>query len=165
MNENLAFVQNGNLFHYGNYFWKDDRTDIQRFNDEVLKRLHPEFLYIPEIRQALERYNKDNFSKMIFLDSSGRVNIVNEDAGEWDGENWFSNGGIENYVGYGYSGAYPVKQGETRHKGGMISPMMFPENRRKNWKRCKQCDGYFYKLENDVCGSCETLNELTKFCK
>ena len=165
VNENLAFVQNGNLFHYSNYFWNDDRTDTQRFNEDVLKKLHPEFLSIPEIRLALEKYNKDNFSRMIFMDLVGRVNIVNEEAGEWIDGCWYSNGGIKNYIGYGYSGAYPISQGETRHKGGMISPKLFPKSRRKNWKKCGQCSGYFYKLDNGVCSSCQILNDLKGFCE
>ena len=169
VNKNLAFVQNGNLFEFSNYMpgRNDSKTDIQRFNDEVLKKLPDNFLHIPEIRQALEKYNKECFSKMIFMDNEGNVDIINESAGEWVDGVWFSNGGIENYTGYGYSGAYYYNADDVRHKGGLISIQMFSEEYRKKWDKCSKCQGYFRheQLLNGRCQGCNTLNELLVFTK
>ena len=158
VNKDLAFVENGNLYEYSDCFadkWKDDRTDIQRFNDEVLQKLPVNFLYKPTIRKRLEDYCKGNQTKMVFMDSYGRVAIVNEEAGEWSNGCWYSNGGIENYIGYGYSGAYYYNGGDTRHRGGLFSVQMLPEEKRSEWSRCPECLGYFRNLEG-ICSGCET---------
>ena len=101
---------------------------------------------------------------MIFMDNKGKVDIVNEDAGEWVDGCWYSNGGIKNYVGYGYSGAYYYNVGDVRHKGGRITNMMFPESRRKNWIKCNLCNGYFYKLETEICEDCQIFLILKGYC-
>jgi len=166
VNGNLAFVQNGNIFHYSNYFYpeKDNKTDIMRFNDNILKKLPGGFLDNPDIRNALEKYCKANFTKMIFMDNTGKVDIINEEAGEWIDGCWYSNGGIKNYIGYGYSGAYYYHADEVRHKGGRITNMIFPSSRRKNWSKCQTCGGYFYKLEEENCEDCRIFLELRTFC-
>lgn len=165
VNENLAFVENGNLFHFTNFFnakYNDDRTDIQRFNDEILKKLPSDFLDTKEIRAALEKYCKANYTKIIFMDNRGKVDTINEEAGEWIDGCWYSNGGIKNYIGYGYSGAYYYNSGDIRHKGGRITNMLFPEPRRENWKQCPECKGYFYKLDG-ICEDCRIFLELKGF--
>ena len=165
VNPSLAFVENGNLPEFAD--GTDGLTDIQRFNKQVLRRLPDGFLHTPEIRQALEKYCAESCVKMIFMDSAGRVDIVNESAGEWVNGCWFSNGGIENYVGYGYSGAYYYRPDEIRHKGGLLSVQMFPEDRRQNWAQCSACKGWHpvARVTEGVCGGCGTLQQLKGFCR
>ena len=165
VNPSLAFVENGNLPEFAD--GTDGLTDIQRFNKQVLKRLPGDFLHVPEIRQVLEKYCAESCVKMIFMDSAGRVDIVNESAGEWVNGCWFSNGGIENYVGYGYSGAYYYRPDEIRHKGGLLSVQMFPEDRRQNWAQCSECKGWHpvARVTEGVCGGCGTLQQLKGFCR
>lgn len=161
VNDNLVFVQNGNLPEFGVLReQQDDRTDIQRFNDEVLKKWPDNFLEIPKYRNLLERYNKECMSKMIFMDSAGKVTIINEQAGEWVDGCWYSNGGIDNYIGYGYSGAYYYKSDEIRHKGGVLSVQMLGSDRRKQYRQCANCFGWFKGLEEDCCNGCQTYLEL-----
>lgn len=170
VNENLAFVENGNLPEYSNGFreWEDDLTDVQRFNNLFLKLLPKNFLYRSDTMQAIESYCKNRMVKMIFMDNLGKVKIVNEEAGEWRDGCWFSNGGIENYVGYGYSGAYEYKAGETRHFGGLESVQMFDAKDRKKYKQCQTCRGWFPKdkiLAKHSCVGCTEwlmLMELVK---
>lgn len=163
VNKDLAFVQNGNYpeLAEGN----DDKTDVQRFNEQVLQKLPKDFLHIFETRLALEKYNRESFSKMIFMDARGRVDLINEQAGEWRDGCWYSNGGIENYTGYGYSGAYYYQAGEIRHKGGLQSVMMFSEERRKKYDKCQRCQGWFLmaELKNGRCRGCMTFEELLKY--
>ena len=165
VNKDLAFVENGNFYEYSDYFgdgYGDDKTDVRRFNDSVLKKLPENFLYIPEIRSALECYCKSNLVKMIFMDKNG-VEIINEDAGEWTDGCWYSNGGIKNYIGYGYSGAYYYKNGDTRHRGGLFSVQMLPEEKRKHWSRCDKCLGYYRNIDKTCygCLGCEKLLSFT----
>lgn len=170
VNENLAFVQNGNLYQYSHYFpgrEKTDKTDVQLFNEELLQKLPSNFLRIPEIREALERYNRTNMSKMIFMDNTGRIDIINEQAGEWQNGTYYSNGGIENYIGYGYSGACYYRVNDVRHKGGLISAQTFSPEVRKNWKPCPSCKGWFpkEKLMFDECNDCRMWKGVLKYVK
>lgn len=167
VNKNLAFVENGNLFEYSNFYadgFKDSLTDIQRFNNQVLKKLPDDFLYNPDIREALEQYCYECCVKMIFMDSDGDVTIINESAGEWVNGCWYSNSGIKNYVGYGYSGAYCYNIGDRRHKGGLISRQLFSKGYRNKWGKCNKCIGWYPKdeLTENKCQACQThLNLLS----
>jgi hypothetical protein len=87
---------------------------------------------------------------MVFMNFKGQVWICNQAAGMWENGCWFSNGGIEHYVGYGYSGAYGYGHGETRHKGGLISVQGFGGE----WKQCQYCKGWFRDLDR-FCPDCE----------
>jgi hypothetical protein len=169
VNKKLAFVQNGNFFHFSSAFLnnlKDGKTDCIRFNDEILKNLPDNFLENENILNALENYCKDQMSKIIFMDNVGKYYIINEGHGEWKKGCWYSNGGIENYQGYGYSGAYKYKPGDVRHKGGLPTIQFLSENRKKDWFRCDYCKGWF-SLKNifpyktlKLCKSCDLLFEL-----
>ena len=77
VNKNLAFVHNGNLFEFNSYFKnrkKDNLTDTQRFNDEILKKLPENFLEDENIYNILNEYCKINMSKMIFMNNKGKWN-------------------------------------------------------------------------------------------
>ncbi len=165
VNENLAFVEQGNLYHFSDSFHDrkpDGLTDIQRFNNEVLKQLPDDFLQSLSITTALEVYCKNNFVKMVFMDNTGKVTIINEQSGKWIDGVWFSNYGIDNYIGYGYSGATYYQSGDIRHKGGLITVQMFEKWRRKKWGRCDKCLGYYKNedLRENVCQGCECLDDL-----
>lgn len=150
INDELAFVHNGNLFHFSDYFYTDRRTDSQRFCDWLKKN------WCPAIVPDIERYCVANYSKMVFMNSQGQVWICNERAGMWENGCWFSNGGIEHYVGYGYSGAYPYAPGEVRHKGGLISVQGYSGE----WVQCEKCNGWFKNI-NKLCEDCETYVTLS----
>ena len=172
INPDLAFVHNGNFFEFSSYFGNgrsitDTRTDTQRFNEEVLQKLPDNFLYLGHIKTALEKYCKNNMSKMIFMNSNGMVWIINEDAGEWQDGCWFSNKGMSNYAGYGYSGAYYYDGNPARFKGGLPTVQMFPEKIRKHWWRCPECLGWYPASEQyiDLCEGCRLLYELKYYCE
>lgn len=169
VNENLAFVHNGNFYEFSQYFGNgqyNQLSDTQAFNEFVLKKLPNGFLQSLEIKQALENYCRESMSKIIFLESSDQIHIINEQAGYWENDIWYSNGGIENYIGYGYSGAYYYNSGDVRHKGGLITTQIFSEANRKKWQRCEMCKGYYLKekIVDDFCGGCWTLKKLLKYC-
>ncbi len=170
VNDNLAFVEQGNLYEFSDSFpgrKPDGLTDIQRFNNEVLKKLPDNFLNHFRIRKALENYCINNFVKMIFMDNLGKVTIINEQSGIWVDGVWFSNYGIDNYVGYGYSGATYYQDGDIRHKGGLITVQMFEKWRREKWSQCDKCLGYYIKadLVDGVCQGCLYLNKLMEYVK
>jgi hypothetical protein len=169
VNDNFAFAQNGNYPEYSiaSTTRDVDLTDVQRFNELFLKNLPPDFLDHPDIHQALEAYCVNRMVKMVFMDNFGKVKIINEAAGEWVDGCWFSNGGISGYVGYGYSGAYPLKEGEVRHFGGLQSVMTFDEKERKKWSQCKTCLGWFpnKEIQKSACVGCREWKKLVEFTK
>ena len=174
INDNLAFAHNGNLFHFSDYFYSDKRTDSQRFRDFLynsgqqaplggkLSAVNCEMSYAGAAmseRQlmAVATYCIQNYSKMVFMSNQGQVWICNEQAGIWENGCWFSNGGIEHYVGYGYSGAYSYGKEERRHKGGLISVKGFAGD----WHQCEYCKGWFKELYLGLCEDCKAYKELT----
>ena len=171
VNDELAFAQNGNYAEYSD--GESGLTDVQRFNELFLKNIRSDFLECADITQAIETYCVNRMVKMVFMDNLGKVRIINEAAGEWVDGCWFSNGGISGYVGYGYSGSYPLKEGEIRHFGGLESVMTFDEKERKLWSQCKTCLGWFPNKEikmNTVlgfqaCASCREWKKLVDFTK
>lgn len=162
VNKNLGFVENGNLFEFA--YGEKGKTDIERFNEQILQVLPDSFLQIRKLRELIDQYCHECMTKMIFMDALGRVDIINQDAGEWVDGCWYSNGGIKEYIGYGYSGAYYSKPGEIRHKGGMISNRLMAPSKWNNWHRCDKCEGWFTELENGICASCQTLEKLKEWC-
>lgn len=175
-NKNLAFVHNGNLFHFSSAFKdtnrKDKKIDTIRFNEQILQKLPENFLDNEEIFNTLNTYCKDQMSKMIFMNNQGKIWIINEEHGEWKDGCWYSNRGMNNYAGYGYSGAYEYNKGDIRHKGGLSTIQMFSEKQKKEWFRCNCCNGW-YKIKNEynvydsneVCNSCVLYYNLKEYCK
>lgn len=163
VNEKLAFAHNGNFFEFSKYFgkgYKDDLSDTQRFNKDILQKLPSDFLSNPGIVNLLIQYCVENQSKIIFMDNTGKVTILNKQAGIEKNGIWYSNGGIENYTGYGFSGAYYYNSGEIRHKGGLITNQHFDIESRKTWEQCKTCFGYYKDLTDENCDGCKTYLKL-----
>ena len=170
VHSDLAFVHNGNFFEFGSYYngrKNDGLIDTMRFCDEVLKRLPKDFLYKPRILKALQNYCKFHLSKMIFMNSKGICYIVNMKSGVWEDGCWFSNGGMDNYSGYGFSGAYEYKKGDIRHKGGLPIVQNLPEKKRDKWVKCDSCQGFYYKkyMIKGNCNGCNYLDNLMQFVK
>lgn len=160
INENLAFVHNGNLFEFSQYFgkgYKSNISDTQRFNEDILQKLPDGFLNYKEIVNIIEEYIKNNFSKIVLMDSYGNVIIFNEESGIWEDGIWFSNGGIKNYGGFGFSGLNYYKEGQIRHKGGLMNVQLFKD---KGWKMCNICMGYYKDLSKDICRDCRIFLRL-----
>lgn len=177
INRDLAFIHNGNFYEFSSYFKgrkKDGKTDTIRFNEEILQKLPENFLENQKILRLLNDYCKYHLSKMIFMNDEGKIWIVNEDAGEWKDDCWFSNKGLDNYQGYGYSGAYEYCRNDIRHKGGLPTIQFIDKKRRKGWRQCYLCNGW-YKLNNIIftgdnicdylCNGCYKLYQLKKFIK
>jgi hypothetical protein len=165
----IYFMANGNLSHFQG---DRKRSDIQVFRDEVLRpAVEEKIFYSDKFNNWLEDYCVDNFTKMLFMDSTGYVKIVNESQGVWDysddgGGCWFSNSGIENYIGYGFSGLYEYGENQVRHKRGLITSQVLGYPQSVGWGQCKSCSGWFpwnelisNREKHWYCHSCELLHE------
>ncbi len=164
VNEDLGFAHNGNFFEFSPYFGQgyppDGLSDTARFNQEILQRLPGNFLHDAKRLLALKDYVLDNFSKVVLMDSTSRVCILGEEMGKWADGCWYSNYGIRQYGGFGFSGLYYYEVGQRRHKGGLPNPGILTGN----WVQCPTCLGYYL----DLVGNCEscckylTLKEWTQ---
>jgi len=93
VNRGLGMVHNGILSGLGDV--KRNRSDTLVLS-RMLKELPGNFLQDKHLRYLMEYYIDDESSKLVFLDDTGEVNIVNEEAGDWYGGLWFSSGWWEN---------------------------------------------------------------------
>ena len=80
VNDNLGFVHNGIISELPN---DDKLNDTQMFNSLILKQLPDNWLDEPVLRSLVE-HRIGTLNKMIFLDNTGKVDILNEAQGAWD---------------------------------------------------------------------------------
>ena len=87
VNDNLAFAHNGVFWGLGNIIF----SDTHELNEIVFKKFPSNFLEINEIKNVVIDYVETSFSKVVFMDNTGRITIINEFAGIWDDGIWYSN--------------------------------------------------------------------------
>ncbi len=88
VNPYVGFVHNGIFSNYT--YTKSKSSDTSWFNDDVLKELPGGFLDNSAIVKLLESMCSKGWSKLVFLDNNGKYKIINECAGEWINNVWFS---------------------------------------------------------------------------
>lgn len=109
VNNNLGFVHNGIISGLGN----NDFSDTYQFN-EILKGFKHDFLACNTTKEFIKDYI--NGSKLIFLDSQNKHTIINEEAGHWNGDNWFSNDSYKQSFDFYYFGNEKVSKGKKKNK-------------------------------------------------
>lgn len=169
VSDTAALCHNGNLYEFSDQFATgplpgDTRSDTQRFIERILRRLPP-FTAWPFATAALvDHYFSQNLSKGVLMDNQGNVRIINERAGYWQDGCWFSNGGLTDYSGYGFSGVHYYHPGSVRHPGGLTSVAMFPDHRQPEWYRCRVCLGWHHESREsqaaDTCPNCKVYLDL-----
>lgn len=89
IHKGLGFVHNGIISGFG----ASDASDTSEFNENILKPLVQKWgnlaLFQPAIKQLVE--SRIGYSKLVFLDRHGNVEIFNENKGVWDTGIWYSN--------------------------------------------------------------------------
>lgn len=101
VNKNLAFVHNGIIPKYGN----NNYSDTYCYNEQRLKKLQNNFLKSRFIREFIAK-EIGSYSKLIFMDNNSNYTIINEEAGIWDNDNWYSNSGYKYSSNYYYTDNY-----------------------------------------------------------
>jgi len=95
VNKSLSFVHNGMLSINP---LNKAVSDTWTFNETILKKLPRDFYknesYVRLLDMAV------GSSKLVFLDSDNTPLIINEAAGHWKGDNWYSNNSYMPYVPY-----------------------------------------------------------------
>lgn len=82
--QDMAFIHNGMLSCQST----ETHSDTWHFN-ELLRGLPHGFELNKSIMILLQ--NASEGSKLVLLDGCGRYNIIHENAGHWNGDDWFSN--------------------------------------------------------------------------
>jgi len=122
VNENLGFVHNGMIdikMEKGSTM-----SDTAVFNELILKKLPGNWMNNDSIIELISGYIGQ--SKLIFMDSTGSVLIINKSLGEWKDGIWYSN---------------------TTYKGVVV--------RRQLWKKFDYGSGY-YSNDLHECQYCGT---------
>ena len=104
VNDNLGFVHNGMIYDVPT---SKDYSDTYMFNETVLKNFTEGFEYNEIILDMIESFIGSN--KLVFLNSNNDFAIVNEKAGHWSNDCWFSNNSykyVSDYVDYGGTKVY-----------------------------------------------------------
>ena len=85
ISEKMVFAHNGMLYDVE----KDiKKSDTQIFNETILQKLQPDFLKNRGVIDLLEGYIGSD--KLVFLKSTGKCVILNENKGHWINGGWFS---------------------------------------------------------------------------
>jgi hypothetical protein len=104
--DEVAIAHNGILAIGGDA--KSDESDTARFARHVLAKLPKKWFLDAALVHLVEEY-MGRGNKMVAMDKSGQVAILNETAGTWEGGVWYSNQSfrVSRYTSYkGYSSGY-----------------------------------------------------------
>lgn len=88
----VGLVHNGVLSQFEPVDFHATISDTVLFCHTVLACREPAQLLSAEFCKMLAAMIGDH-NKLVLMDDLGNVQIVNEEAGRWDGSNWYSNGG------------------------------------------------------------------------
>lgn len=138
VSNNLAFVHNG-IFAF---LSKDDtESDTMIFNKNILRKLPTDFMLNSASIDLLETYCDHYNSKLILLTHTGFHQIINESAGEWRNDIWYSNKSI--VVIKGFSSVYDREYVYTSYPANVTG------NAIKDWDfvNCSSCKCKVYKCE------------------
>lgn len=158
VDEKTAFVHNGIIAGMGN----ETHSDTAQFNF-LLQQLPANFIQSEAIRELIAGYI--GASKLIFLQASGTYTIVNEHAGKWDGDTWYSNDSHKESEFY-YFGTQKVakasKQGAKVKAAPIISPAEYNRQAENEMENMNYLRTYFtgvtYKAAENIADAlnCET---------
>ena len=93
---NMAFIHNG-VIHLNGYNANTGESDSIDFCRRVLYHLPTNWLEFPMIRTLVADFI-GRYNKVVFMDSTGKVHIINEDQGEWSKGVWYSNSGYKTFT-------------------------------------------------------------------
>lgn len=105
-----VFIHNGIIKGVS---WDKKKSDTQMFNEEILQQLPEGWMNNEGILKILSSFI--DYSKLVIMDISGEVTIVNASKGTWKDKIWYSNKSYEarNYGSWGTGTTYNSSTGRT----------------------------------------------------
>jgi hypothetical protein len=171
VSETLGFVHNGMIYDVPT---SKDYSDTYMFNEEVLKNLKDDFEYNETMLDMLESFIGLG-SKLVFLNSNDDFAIVNESAGHWNLNCWFSNSSykqVNSWVDYGgtkvnkslfgfgsYSPGKTYSSPGTSSGANKSSLDLYDDWKQEGQQYCECCDINLYGINEINRGVCEWCNE------
>ena len=173
VDEYCGFVHNGMIY---NAPINKKYSDTYMFNEVILKKMPVGFENDENILDMIELYIGQG-SKLVFLNADNEYTIVNEKAGVWDNDCWFSNtsyktvnnwydfGGVKKYksagstnttYNTGYASSWSLDDFDHNYKEDDLTGLV---NGPSNWDDncCLGCDMQLYserEIHNQVCDYC-----------
>ena len=88
----FAMENGGYMFHNGTLFdfksFKSDASDTANFAQTLNQSKYDHISDIAPLVQELAGYT---LNRLVFIDETGKIDIINEDLGIWEGNTWYSN--------------------------------------------------------------------------
>lgn len=140
VDEDLVFAHNG-IIHID---CLPGLSDTNTFNEQELKTAKKGFHRSAPTRAKIkDRIGRG--SKIVFLDSSNRYYIINEEAGQWNGGSWFSNGSFTKWEPRKLHFIEPAKPRQARYSVPVTpSSSLFDDDYRyikprRSTEECQNC--------------------------
>lgn len=161
VNDDLGFVHNGMIYDVPT---SKDYSDTYMFNETVLKSFNEGFEYNDTVMEMLEIFIGKG-SKLIFLNKDNEYRIVNEEAGHWYMDCWFSNSSykqVNDYVDYGGKKVYKGSHNTwaSNYQSNNVYGQGFSWSRaweEEEVQLCTNCDIKLYginEINNKKCDYC-----------
>jgi len=162
VNDDLGFVHNGMIYDVP---VSKDYSDTYMFNECVLKEFKDGFEYNDVIMDMIGEFIGQG-SKLVFLNTDDEYFIVNEKAGHWHMDCWFSNSSykqVNNYVDFGGTRVYKNTQNGWAANYQPANVYGQPYSWSASWEDdedtqlCKNCDIKLYginEINNQKCDFC-----------
>ena len=122
VSNNLAFAHNGVFFNVKD---DDNFSDTYYFNQSIIQPIfakNPHAIYTEGARALIEEFiGRGN--KVAFINNYGRIVIMNEKMGDYEGETWFSNGSYKygRKCNFHKSGKTVKVYSQTNHGASLVS--------------------------------------------
>lgn len=147
VNRKTAFIHNGMITHLEKH---PEFSDTYLFNESIVKQLPANFIHNTAIIEMLGNYI--GYSKLVIISGENAV-IVNEQLGQWDGGNWYSNSSYKPYKEVSYKKASEYKY-SYKDWGDIDSPKMIYDQKSKTMIEEKA---------PQICDCCTSVVSSTKY--
>lgn len=161
VDKTIGFIHNGMIHQVER---NTEFSDTYMFNELILKKLPKGFEKNVAMQELLHNYIDS--SKLVFLNNKNEPTIINEEAGHWVGDTWFSNSSykqVNSWVDYGGTkkAKSSVGYGSQSWYGGASFGTSWDKT--SAWggstmttQKCSSCDTYLYSDEiiDGVCCDC-----------
>lgn len=171
VDKTIGFIHNGMIHQVER---NTEFSDTYMFNELILKKLPKGFEKNVAMQELLHSYIDS--SKLVFLSNKNEPTIINEEAGHWLGDTWFSNssykqvnswvdyGGTKkekSAVGYASQGWY----GGSSYLTSWDKTSTYTSNAKITSHTCTGCKDYLYEDEvlDGICSYCieeQAIDEL-----
>ena len=157
VSDEVGFIHNGMIHQVERNV---DYSDTYMFNELILKKLPKGFQHCEATKELLESYIDS--SKLVFLDTNNTFSIVNEQAGHWVNDCWFSNTSYQKVNDWYDFGGKKVKKSTNLYgsaygnewSGGWSRSTWQSSINQSSGETCQECGVQLLEGEKYLCQDC-----------